>query len=170
MDDEVIADFKAWLHNQGAEVLEPTNPYELVRFRNNNGIGIIYTGKRGETYHGEAAEGWHRFKKGQSWRVVTRKRQQLTARKNELAKRDGLKCFAHNMPHHINELTIEHLLSFSQGGSDNNNNLILVCDGANKAFANKSIAEKIELIIQMRNRTASKNKRPWWKFWYSRGR
>lgn len=170
ISDEKLQQFKEWLHNQGAAVLDPTNDYELVRFRNANGIGVVYTGKRGITFTGEAAEGWQRFKKGQPWKLITRKRQHLTLRKEELAKRDGLKCFAHGNSMHINALTIEHLLSFSQGGNDNNNNLVLVCDPANKLLANKPLSEKIELIIQMRRNADNKQKmmpakHRWWMFW-----
>lgn len=168
---KTIEEFKEWLHNQGATVLTPTNPYELVRFRNQNGIGIVYEGKRGRTFTGEAAEGWAKFKKGENWKVITRKRQHLQTRKNELARRDGLRCFAHNEPAHINELTIEHLLSLSQGGNDNNNNLVLVCQPANIKLANLPLSQKIELIIQMRQgkaankQTARAETRPWWAFW-----
>jgi HNH endonuclease len=172
ISEERIQQFKEWLHNQGATVLDPTNPYELVRFRNANGVGVVYTGKRGLTFTGEAAEGWQKFKKGQPWKLITRKRHHLTERKKELARRDGERCFAHGNNMHINELTIEHLLSFSQGGSDNNNNLVLVCEPANKLLGNKPLSEKIELIIQMRRNTEDKQlaksmvkKHHWWMFW-----
>lgn|GEM_PF-2863626 len=38
--------FKGWLNAAGADVLSPTNPYELVRFDCPHGIGVLYTGKR----------------------------------------------------------------------------------------------------------------------------
>ena len=168
-----IEQFIEWLHNQGAEVLDPTNPYELVRFRNANGVGIVYEGKKGRSYVGEAAIGWQKFKRGENWKLINRKRSRLTERKKELARRDGEKCFAHGNAMELSALTIEHLLSFSQGGNDNNNNLVLVCDSANKLLANKSLAEKIELIIQMRRNNERKqlktpigqSKKHWWMFW-----
>lgn len=151
MSDEQIQSFKEWLHNNGAQVLDPTNDYELVRFRNANGIGVIYEGKRGLSFTGESAEGWRRFKRGENWKIVTRKRRNLSHKKDELALRDGLRCFAHGDTKHINELTIEHLLSFSQGGNDNNNNLVLVCKPANDKLSNLPLSQKIELIMQMRS-------------------
>jgi len=140
-----------WLERNGAKVLDPTNPYELLRFKNANGTGVIYNGKRGITITGEAEEGWKRFTRGdQHWKLVTRHRQSLKARKLEIAARDGMICFAHGDAKHINELTIEHLFSFAQGGTDNINNLILVCEPANQKLGNLPVAKKIELIMQMR--------------------
>lgn len=162
MTPEKVEQFKAWLHEQGAEVLDPTNPYELVRFRNTNGVGIVYTGKKGITFHGEAAIGYSKFKKGERWKLVIRKRQILHDHKRDLANRDGERCFAHGNPMDLRALTIEHLLSFMHGGPDNNNNLVLVCREANLLLANKPLATKIEMIIAMRAKAEGKRKRRLW--------
>ena len=50
----------------------------------------------------------------------------------------------------MGQLTIEHLLSFSHGGSDNLNNLCLACDECQKLLGNLPLTRKIELIVQRR--------------------
>lgn len=142
--------FKTFLNKMGAAVLDPTNPYELVRFRTENGVSVIYTGKRGLTFTGESEQAYKRFKEGKSWKAISRKRKSLRAKKARLAARDGKRCFAHGERKNFDDLTIEHLLNFSHGGSDNENNLVLVCEGANTALGNLPIAKKIEKIMEMR--------------------
>jgi hypothetical protein len=46
--------FRKALIEAGGEVLGPTNPYEMLRFRTKHGVGVIYSGKRGETWNKEA--------------------------------------------------------------------------------------------------------------------
>jgi hypothetical protein len=142
--------FKNWLGKMGAVVLAPTNEYELVRFKTENGTSVIYTGKRGLTFTGESEEAYDKFSRGTTWKTVSRKRKSLRAAKAKLAARDGKRCFAHGEKMNFDDLTIEHLLSFSQGGSDNENNLCLVCDPCNAALGNLPITKKIEKMMQLR--------------------
>lgn len=44
---EQIDKFKAWLCERGAEILTPTNEYEVLRFRSIKGTSIVYRDKRG---------------------------------------------------------------------------------------------------------------------------
>ena len=150
MNETEVEKFKNWLNQQGAVVLDPTNPYELVRFKTENGVSVVYTGKRGESFVGDAEAAYERFKAGKAWKVVSRRRTALRGRKSRLAARDGKRCFAHGNKRKFDELTIEHLLNFSHGGSDNENNLALVCTGANQELGNLPITKKIEKIITMR--------------------
>lgn len=143
--------FKTWLTKRGAEVLDPTNPWEVVRFRTTNGVSVIYTNKRGNhTFTGESEEAYNAYINNKVWKAVNRKRQQLRARKAKLAARDGKRCFVHGDPRGFDELTIEHVLSFAHGGTDNDNNLILVCQQANKELGNLPIARKIDIIVAAR--------------------
>lgn len=143
--------FETWLNKMGAVVQAPTNEFELIRFRTVNGISVVYTGKRGLTFTGEAEEAYNRFSDGKAWRTVTRARKALRARKATLAARDGKRCFAHGEKMTFDKLTIEHLLNFSHGGSDNDNNLCLVCDPCNQELGNLPITKKIEKIMQLRH-------------------
>lgn len=104
---------------------------------------------KGQFVAGERAHPTTEFQKGMTpWNKG--KRQQLRQRKAKLAARDGKKCFVHGDPRGFDELTIEHVLSFAHGGTDNDNNLILVCEEANRELGNLPVAKKIELIIEKR--------------------
>lgn len=144
--------FKTWLGKRGVVILDPTNEWEEVRFKTDNGTSVIYSNKRGVlTFTGESEAAYTAWKTGKSWKPVDRKRKQLRAKKAKIAARDGKKCFVHNAKMNFDELTIEHLLSFSHGGTDNINNLCLVCEPCNRDLANMPLTKKIELIIARRS-------------------
>ena len=147
-----IEQFKTWLTKQGAVVQDPTNPYELVRFKTENGVSVVYTGKRGLTFTNESEDAYAKFKDGKSWKVVSRKRKNLRAKKARLAARDGKRCFVHGEKLNFDQLTIEHILNFSHGGSDNENNLCLACEACQLELGNLPITKKIEKIIELRRR------------------
>lgn len=143
--------FKSWLTKRGAVVLDATNQWEVVRFKTVNGVSVIYTRQNGHlTFTGESEEAYKAYKANRVWKAVDRKRQNLRARKARLATRDGKKCFCCNAKLGYDELTIEHILSFSHGGTDNDNNLCLVCLPCNKLLGNKPITKKIEMMMQRR--------------------
>lgn len=144
--------FKNWLENKGAIVLPPTNQWEVVRFKTINGVSVVYTNKHGRlTFTGESDKAYEAYKNNKNWKAVDRKRNVLKQKKAQIATRDGKKCFSCLKKLGFDELTIEHLLSFSHGGSDNLNNLCLLCEPCNKEFGNLPITKKIELIIAKRN-------------------
>lgn len=143
--------FKNWLGNHGAVVLDPTNEWEVVRFRTVGGVSVVYTNKRGDlTFTGESSAAYTAFTANKPWKAINRKRQSLKARKARIATRDGKGCFSCLARLSLEELTIEHLLSFAHGGTDNINNLALFCQPCNTAVGNMSVSKKIEFIIQRR--------------------
>ncbi len=143
--------FKTWLTKRGAVVLDPTNQWEVVRFKTVNGVSVVYTRQNGHlTFTGESEEAYKAYKGNKVWKAVDRKRKAMRAHKAKLAARDGKKCFCCLAKLGFDELTIEHILSFSHGGTDNDNNLCLVCQPCNKLLGNKPVARKIEMIIQRR--------------------
>lgn len=136
--------FKTWLGKRGAVVMPPTNPWEVVRFNSAAGIGVVYTNKSGHlTFTGESEKAYEAYKGNKPWKAVSRQRQALRAKKAKLAARDGKKCFFHGQKLNFDELTIEHLLSFSHGGSDHEDNLCLACEPCNRAVGNLSITQKM---------------------------
>lgn len=144
--------FKNWLEKKGAIVLPPTNQWEVVRFKTINGISVVYTNKHGNlTFTGESDKAYSAYQNNKAWKSVDRKRSALKQKKAKIATRDGKKCFSCLKKLGFDDLTIEHLLSFSHGGSDNLNNLCLLCKPCNEEFGNLPIAKKIELIIAKRN-------------------
>lgn len=147
--------FKTWLGKQGAEVLPPTNEWEVVRFRTTNGVSVIYTKANGRlTFTGESDKAMSRFEKGESWKIIDRKRQALRQQKARLASRDGKECFFCAVKHgNLDSYTVEHLLSFSHGGTDNINNLCLACEPCNTKVGNWPVVKKILYREQMRAST-----------------
>lgn len=150
--------FKTWLSKMGAVVQDTTNIYELVRFKTVNGVSVVYTGKKGITFTGESELAYEKFMNGKPWRVVNRKRKQLRDKKARLAARDGKRCFAHGEKMNFDDLTIEHILSFSHGGTDNENNLCLACEPCQRALGNLPITKKIRIIAEKRQEFFAKEK------------
>lgn len=139
-----IPKFKTWLEKMGAVVQAPTNEWELVRFKTQNGVSVVYTNSRGRlTFTGESEEAYNRFKAKRNWKAVDRRRKQLRAQKARLAARDGKKCFFCWAVLGFDELTIEHILSVSHGGSDNVNNLCLACEPCNTEIGNLPVTKKM---------------------------
>ena len=148
---EKVEEFKKWVEDHGAIILESNNEYEVLRFKTVNGVGIVYRNKYDKiTPTGEALEAAIAFEKGNGWAGAKRKRQNLNKRKERIAERDGQRCFVHRDERPLDELTIEHVLSHSHGGPDNINNLILVCQDMNNWLGNKSVAEKMNIILKQR--------------------
>lgn len=142
-----LTKYKAYIEKRGAVVLDSLSPLELVRFTIYGELNIIFKNKDEYEFVGNEAERSFRFwNKNLNWTPPNRKRQQLTSRKLKIANRDGMMCFFCAEPHNdTKHLTIEHLLSFKHGGTDNINNLALACDTCNREAGTKSLAEKIRL-------------------------
>ena len=87
----VVDKFKAWLSEQGAEILAPTNPYELVRFRAQSAVHVIYTGRRGISAGRFAEQCFAAFRKKKPLDMgITKKPRTPSAkRKAALVLRDG---------------------------------------------------------------------------------
>lgn len=137
--------FKTWLGKQGAEVLVPTNEWEVVRFRTKNGVSVVYTNSRGRlTFTGESEKAHELFEQGKRWKVIDRRRHALTQQKARIAARDGKECWFCAIKYaSLDRYTIEHLLSFSHGGTDNINNLVLACEPCNTTVGNWAVAKKV---------------------------
>lgn len=151
MQKDELEKFKQYLNDSGAIIIPSTNPFELVRFKTLNGQNkytksIIYINKFGTitSYSSDTAYEAHRkFQEGKPFKAVDRRRNQLTAVKRNLAIRDGKECWFCGVELEKDQLTVEHLLSFSHGGSDNLNNLVLACKPCNKEVGNGSVAQKV---------------------------
>lgn len=54
-----LPEYREWLIAHGASLLEPTNPYELVRFKGDNGTSVMYCSNKGNVSHvGDSRECW----------------------------------------------------------------------------------------------------------------
>jgi hypothetical protein len=144
-----IATFKKQLLAAGAEILGPTNPYEVLRFRTSKGVGIIYTGRRGETWNAEAIAAREALGKGSlaPVKVTGRRRDKSTVA--ALIERDGDGCFFCDCAL-AGDLTVEHLVAVAHGGPNHISNLFLAHAGCNQAAGHLSAPEKVALAMRQR--------------------
>lgn len=142
--------FKKWLVERGAELLIPTNPYEIVRFCAAGRTGIIYEKQNGgRTITGEAIGAWADFKSSDgSWKPKRRvKRKGKTAIVVQtLIARDGNVCFYCGDPFTEDRPpTREHLVSVIHDGPNHISNSFLSCQKCNLEAGHLSAPEKIRL-------------------------
>lgn len=136
--------FKNWLSKRAVVLLSPTNQWEVVRFKTVNGVSVVYTNKHNRlTFTGESQKAYDLFKAKKAWRITDKRRAALRAKKARLAGRDGKRCFFCVAKLNFDELTVEHLLSVAQGGSDNEANLCLACEPCNTALGSLPVVKKI---------------------------
>ncbi len=137
----------------GATVLNPTNEYEIVRFRTNQGVCVIYRAKGGGvSFSGEVAKlAYQAFKSGASWSAVKIvKRAKRSKLEQTIIDRDGNLCFYCGSE--LEEPTLEHLLSTSHGGNNHLSNLVLACGPCNHEAANMAIVDKVKLRERKRQK------------------
>ena len=156
-----IESFKKWLVERGAELLLPTNPYELVRFRAGGRAGIIYERQNGaRTLTGEALGAWADFKsRDGSWKPERRvKRKSKTAiMVKTLIARDGNVCFYCGDPF-TDETppTREHLVAVIHDGPNHISNSFLSCQTCNTEAGHLSAPEKIRMRDRKRRGRGSR--------------
>lgn len=158
--DPQLKDFEAFLMKCGALVLPTTNEWEVIRFRCDKGVGIIYENKRGtKTFCGPAEEAWGAFRQGRGWSCINKKRRtQRMIVMDELLRRDGPTCFfcgeafAEDFPE--KSPTLEHLLAIACGGNNNINNLVLAHQLCNSRAADMSLIDKIKFRESLREPAA----------------
>ena len=140
--------FKDWLREHGCEIQEPSNEYELVRFRSTIGVGVIYIGQKGLSCNVPfVTDALTLFLTGSQWeagKVTPKKRCPSPKRKKELLLRDGDRCFYCGRLLE-SDITEEHLVSVSQGGYNHLDNIVLAHFKCNSLAGHMSLIEKIQL-------------------------
>ncbi len=146
-----LSTFRKRLEQAGAEILAPTNPYEVLRFRSSKGVGVIYKGKRGETWNAEAlaARDHLAAKAGSLAPVAVKGRRRDKATVDALLVRDGDGCLFCGKPLD-GDITVEHLVAISHGGPNHISNLFLAHAACNQAAGHMSAPEKVALAIRNR--------------------
>lgn len=142
------AAFEAFLTERGAQILQPTNEWEVLRFKTSQGVSIIYrNAKDGLTFTGEAAQAWNGLAKGNNWRGVeaVKRPQKVSAFVRALLKRDGDGCFYCSLATTEEDRTVEHLVARSHGGPNHLSNLVLAHRRCNEGAGHLSVMEKIRL-------------------------
>lgn len=143
--------FKKRLVEAGAEMLAPTNPYEVLRFRTSKGVGVIYTGRRGETWNVEALAARDHLDsgKGSLAPVQVRGRRKDKGTVDALLARDGSGCFFCGAGLE-GDITVEHLVAIAHGGPNHVSNLFLAHGECNRAAGHLSAPEKIAMAFARR--------------------
>jgi 5-methylcytosine-specific restriction endonuclease McrA len=149
--DASLAGFAVRLKAAGGEILGATNPYEVLRFRTSLGVGVIYAGKRGETWNAEAIAARKHLdaNKGSLAPVDVKGRRRDKSTVNALLKRDGDTCFFCG-DDLAGDITVEHLVPIAHGGPNHVSNLVLAHALCNQKAGHLSVAEKVRLAIEAR--------------------
>jgi hypothetical protein len=140
--------FLARVQEAGGEVLAPTNPYEVMRFKTRHGVGVVYQTARGaRTWNKEAKLVRDHFsdqKGGSLSPVSVRGRRKGAGTVNAILERDGGGCFFCRAP--LNgDITVEHLVSIAHGGPNHISNLFLAHAECNQQAGHLSAPEKIAI-------------------------
>lgn len=160
-----IERFKLWLVERGAELLIPTNEYEIVRYRGGGETSIVYVNKTGRrTFTGRAQSAFDAFKaRSPGYRVDLRLVGQSKAAYRTsvlirtLIQRDGDVCFYCGEPFSENlPRTKEHLVAQTHKGPDHISNVFLSCGPCNAEAGHLSAPEKIRLRDRKRRGRGSK--------------
>lgn len=149
--------FRAYLVAAGAEMLEPTNPFEVLRVRSTRGVAVLYRKENGDlTWTDEMERFWQEYrnsvkivladKTGRGSRSKGRNRQDI----NTVATRDGWECFF--CAEDLDECTasIEHLVPKVHGGPNHISNKFLACVPCNRRAGHMAAPEKIRLRDELR--------------------
>lgn len=147
--------FEKWLVERGAELLTPTNEWELLRFRTEKGTSIVYTNKHGVlTWTNQAAEAFLAHVGCKSWRAVRASQRRLKSSPvcQALRKRDGDACFYCHLTVAVEEESAEHLVSITHGGPDHIANMALAHRICNSEAGHLSLMEKIRMREENRRR------------------
>lgn len=146
--------FKAFIVERGAELREPTNEWEVLRFAVGKRVNVVYTSKKGrisvsgneinllvEDFVADIAE--ERPRERAPARPNEAKRKKLRA---QLLKRDGRECFYCGEEAGEGVVpTIEHLLSRVHRGPDTLENTVLACQPCNEEAGDLTVIEKVRL-------------------------
>lgn len=149
-----VPKFKTFLSSHGAQVLNPTNEWELVRFLAGGETGIIYRNKRGDvTFVGPAEAAFNAFASGQAWRVDPYNRAKVRIKPvvATLRARDGDLCFFCALAMG-DDATVEHLVARAHGGPNHVSNLFLAHGACNQKAGHLSAPEKIAMHVASRFR------------------
>lgn len=153
--------FVNWLVANGAQVLEPTNEWEMVRFRDGGVTSVIYRNKTDAvTFTGSARLAWEAYKTARPWRAATPKAKRQNKKDRDkyvetIRKRDGDDCFFCAQP--VSDVTesVEHLVAVTHGGPNHISNMFLAHKLCNEMASHLSAVEKIQRYHEARMQPVS---------------
>lgn len=142
--------FTKWLQDQGGEILPLTNQWEVLRFRGTE-VGVLYSSGKTNGSFASASVLQFAESKGQGrWKgrptATTRVKQGGKVRKR-LAQRDGSLCFF-CLEELGRDITIEHLIPLTAGGTDRLGNKVLAHKACNQKAGSRPLLEKIQIRFE----------------------
>lgn len=151
-----LPSFIKWLEERGATVQDVTNPpWEMLRFRFDSQLSIVYTNKAGRlSFTGNARSAWAAYKaRNNAWNLIQAKVHRPRSKVKsdlviKLLDRDGSDCFYCLKPMADGQETIEHLVAVAHGGPNHMSNLVLAHPKCNHRAGSLSVMEKIKLRIK----------------------
>jgi hypothetical protein len=152
--------FRQYLSEAGAELMEPTNQYEVVRYRWLGYVQIVYRNERGILrWMQQTADHYRAMMERRGLSISNGRTRLKSSRKPEirdaLTERDGTSCFfcedpmVFGVPDDRKSATIEHLWPASAGGPNTRNNLVLVCFDCNQKLGDLPLVEKLKILKEM---------------------
>jgi hypothetical protein len=141
---------EAWLVEHGAQVLVPTNEWEIIRYQAGKSTGVVYGNKRGllATCVGGAGEMLAAFYMNKAWTagVGTARIRSKAISKFVLVllERDGDLCFYCGHPLG-DDITREHLVALTAGGPNHISNMVLSHKQCNHDAGALSAMDKIRI-------------------------
>jgi len=142
--------FRAWLSQNGAEVLEVTSEWEIVRFVADGVTSVIYRNLAGKaSFTGESQKAWDSFKNAQPWRAsaAAKSFSRAAPKIRTIRKRDGDLCFFCQERVNDEDASVEHLVAQTHGGTKHISNLFLAHKKCNSKAGNLSAPEKIKIHV-----------------------
>lgn len=145
-----LPSFTRWLSANGAQILKPTNEWEILRFKAGDTTSVIYRTKVGSaTFTGESLSAWNAYQGQHAWRAVVRtKRKPNNPVIGTLLERDGNECFFCLGRIEEGFETVEHLVAATHGGPNHISNFVLAHAGCNAKAGHLSAAEKVAIRTQ----------------------
>lgn len=150
-DELKLKSFKKFLRERGAEVLVPTNDYEVLRIRNGDDTCVLYQKSNGRlTWNDDILKAYKAFTSNKPWRSKTKSVTGLNSQRKRprikaLLKRDGNECFFCLQPMPSKDITIEHLVPRTCGGGNHIANTVLAHGKCNSEAEHLSVMEKIKI-------------------------
>jgi len=140
---------KNFLTARGAQVLDPTNEFEVLRFKAGSDTGVVYAKATGQlTIPPLAGRALNAYlnQHTDKWRaqVPTPRKSRSNPVMQRLLKRDGDGCFLCRRPLG-DDMTIEHLVPLASGGPNHIANLALAHSDCNLRMGHLSVMEKVAL-------------------------
>lgn len=159
-----VTTLRAFVAARGAEILEPTNEWELLRFSTEQGVGIVYRNAKGNvSYTGEAMPAFKAMAAGLPWRAGPRTgRGKPSVKVRSVRKRDGDLCFFCQGVVSDEEASVEHLVPAAHHGPNHISNLFLAHVRCNQRANHLSAPEKVAIHVEAKVRLALSAAREQW--------